>query len=286
MTIAGISSKAAGKLENRYKYNGGNELQSHEFSDGSGLEMYDAHYRMYDPQIGRFAQIDKLAELGIDISPYVFAHNNPISLNDPLGLADTVNIILPKVEVSSSRKRVASMQMNQMDYGQITGWIDGQRKKGATIETIQNWALGNPYLSNNTLDKILDGTSPTAIAIRKVQDDAWAMEGAIYQQFLLLVAGGALGELAELLELKDGLLFGKAHVEGRLNETKTELVNKLLKFAYGKFGRQVFRNPVAKFLLKERNTYRELITPEAGIWLMEKGLPAGTHMPKIAPPFY
>jgi RHS repeat-associated protein len=89
--MAGISSKAAGKLENRRKFNGGNELQSKEFSDGSGLEMYDAVHRMYDPQLGRFHQVDPYSDLFLENSPYTFASNNPILVNDPLGLADSTD---------------------------------------------------------------------------------------------------------------------------------------------------------------------------------------------------
>jgi len=88
--MAGISDKAVGKLTNRYKFNGGNELQNQEFSDGSGLEVYDAIHRMYDPQIGRFHQIDALADVSNNYSPYNFASDNPILRNDPLGLEDTV----------------------------------------------------------------------------------------------------------------------------------------------------------------------------------------------------
>jgi len=86
--MAGISSKALnfGSSQNRFKFNGGNELQSNEFADGSGLEMFDAVSRMYDPQIGRFWQIDELAEANWEESPYSFAHNDPILFNDPLGL--------------------------------------------------------------------------------------------------------------------------------------------------------------------------------------------------------
>ena len=84
--MAGISSKAAGRTENKRKFNGGNELQAAEFSDGSGMELYDATNRMYDPQLGRFCQIDELGEGTFSWAPYCFALNNPIRLNDPLGL--------------------------------------------------------------------------------------------------------------------------------------------------------------------------------------------------------
>lgn len=81
-----ISSKAAGSLINKYKFNSGSELQSGEFNDGSGLELYDAVNRMYDSQLGRFFQVDELAESAWEWSIYAFGYNAPINFNDPLGL--------------------------------------------------------------------------------------------------------------------------------------------------------------------------------------------------------
>jgi RHS repeat-associated protein len=220
--MSGISSKAAGKLQNRYKFNGGNELQSGEFSDGSRLELYDAVHRMYDPQLGRFGQIDKLAELGIDFTPYGFARNNPIKLNDPLGLReDTVQGGSSVVLAPSSRRQVASKQMNEMSYDQIAGWIDGQRKKGNTAETIQNWALGNPYLTNNTLNKILDGTSPTSLVIREAKDKEWEAEGKLYKFFLESVLLTAGGELLMLAEAGEGTVVAGEVTEATSATSKT-----------------------------------------------------------------
>jgi hypothetical protein len=48
--------------------------------------MYDTPFRSYDAQLGRFHQIDPLADLAPGINPYRFGFNNPISLNDPTGL--------------------------------------------------------------------------------------------------------------------------------------------------------------------------------------------------------
>lgn len=48
--------------------------------------MYDAVHRIYDPQLGRFGQLDELGEVTLNWSPYAFGVDNPGNYNDPFGL--------------------------------------------------------------------------------------------------------------------------------------------------------------------------------------------------------
>jgi RHS repeat-associated protein len=79
LTMAGISSKALkfNYAENKKKYNG------IEYENSFDLNIGEAFFRINDPQLGRWWQIDpKPTEM---FSPYVAMNNNPLLLGDPMG---------------------------------------------------------------------------------------------------------------------------------------------------------------------------------------------------------
>jgi hypothetical protein len=78
LTMTGISSKTSGGLDGKKKFQG-QEFAYDEFSDGSGLEMYEFKWRMDDPQTGRFWQLDPLADKYVYNSVYAFSENQVTS---------------------------------------------------------------------------------------------------------------------------------------------------------------------------------------------------------------
>jgi RHS repeat-associated protein len=88
LTMAGISDKAIKTqyAENKYRYNKGSELQNKEFSDGTGLEMYETNLRELDPQLDRWWQPDPKTDQAYEsVSPYAAMNNDPVRFNDPNG---------------------------------------------------------------------------------------------------------------------------------------------------------------------------------------------------------
>jgi RHS repeat-associated protein len=79
--LAGISYKAADIVGNKYKYNG-KEEQRGEFSDGTGLDLLDYGWRMFDQQLARWNVIDPLSAKYLRWSPYSYSGDNSINFFD------------------------------------------------------------------------------------------------------------------------------------------------------------------------------------------------------------
>ncbi|AFM02648.1 RHS repeat-associated core domain protein [Bernardetia litoralis DSM 6794] len=77
MNMSGIERDG----ELKYQFNGMVEKE-----EAFGLELYETPFRSYDAQLGRFWQVEPLADEYHGVSMYQFGYNNPISHNDPTGL--------------------------------------------------------------------------------------------------------------------------------------------------------------------------------------------------------
>ena len=147
-----------GLTPTNYLY-GGHELQQNEFgAGGNGLSLYDCGARMYDEQIGRWTQIDPMADKMRRHSPYNYAFDNPMRFvdadgmepSDPGGDDKSKTAVVPsKTELQSTTKiNGPIIDLNVVERKEVVHPFD----KGTTNAQKDNSLIGSPGLKTGIHD--------------------------------------------------------------------------------------------------------------------------------------
>jgi RHS repeat-associated protein len=182
LKIAAISSHklgdaGEGKLSNPYLYDDKEMLD-----EDAGLNWYDYGYRNYDPQIGRFMQLDPMTDYYSDLSPYQFAANDPIANIDIDGLeaGTAVNaasdffqgsksIDLPEVVIVGVRHAtVAAAKTSSSVFSIVGGFLKGVGESAiGTIKGVGQMVL-DPVGTATSILKAVANPVQTFNALKKV----------------------------------------------------------------------------------------------------------------------
>ena len=182
---------------------GGKEYQEEEFG-GKNLDWYDFHARNYNAALGRWMNVDPLAENFYGWSPYNYTYNNPLNFIDPTGLGPE-DIIIRAKDVNDNYQEILRIKSNivckTIDLN-ITGPILHEPGSNAPIENpleIKEIVRGVTFD-----DFITQGGMGLA--------DAWSID--IHAEFAKVIGGEGEVSLAGFLNGPDS---GKVFAYGQLN---------------------------------------------------------------------
>jgi RHS repeat-associated protein len=239
LKISGISSRKLGdanegKLKNPYQYNGKEMLD-----EDADLNWLDYGFRSYDPQIGRFMQLDPLTDFYADLTPYQYSSNDPITNIDLDGLegvkvvgqigeeafrggvATTLQDVVVTAVIKSSKVTAkAAPSIFSVSGHFIFGVLKSAWK---TVEGVGNM-VAHPLNTATALVKIIAHPVETAILLQKVIKKAYNDFKAGDANKRSEMIGEIAGDIAQLfIGTGEAKIAEEAADAGRIIEEASEL---------------------------------------------------------------